>query len=72
MNPLSEQFGGDHYRKMKIQPIEFVLANDLGYCEGNIIKYVCRFRDKNGIDDLHKARHYIDFLISRELENETK
>jgi len=62
------QVGGNHYKDMKIQPIEFIQANDLGFCEGNAIKYICRFRNKNGIEDLRKARHYIDLLIQAELD----
>ena len=62
----SKQVGGDHYAVMKIQPIEFILANELGFCEGNVIKYLCRYKRKNGLEDLKKARQYIDFLIERE------
>lgn len=57
------QIGGSHYKDMVIQPIEFILKNNIGFCEGNIIKYVCRYRNKNGLEDLKKARHYIDMLI---------
>ena len=53
----------DHY-DYKIQPVEFILKNGLGFCEGNIIKYICRWRLKNGREDLLKARHYIDILIA--------
>ena len=63
---MSEQVGGDHYAVMKIQPIEFILANELGFCEGNVIKYLCRYKRKNGLEDLKKARQYLDFLIERE------
>ena len=62
---LSTQIGGDHYKKMKIQPLEFILENNLGYCEANIIKYVSRYKDKNGVEDLKKARHYLDILIEK-------
>ena len=62
----SEQVGGDHYAIMNIQPIEFILANELGFCEGNVIKYLCRYKRKNGLEDLKKARQYLDFLIERE------
>lgn len=58
--------GGDHYKKQKIQPIDFVMANQLGFCEGNVVKYITRWRDKGGVDDLRKAKHYIDFLIEAE------
>lgn len=60
------QIGGDHYSKMAIQPIDYILGNGLGYCEGNIIKYVSRWKNKNGVEDLKKARHYIDLLIESE------
>ena len=62
----SKQVGGDHYAVMKIQPIEFILANELGFCEGNVIKYLCRYKRKNGLEDLKKATQYLDFLIERE------
>ena len=62
----SKQVGGDHYAVMKIQPIEFILANELGFCEGNVIKYLCRYKRKNGLEDLKKAKQYLDFLIERE------
>ena len=62
----SKQVGGDHYAVMKIQPIEFIMANQLGFCEGNVIKYLCRYKRKNGLEYLKKARQYLDFLIERE------
>lgn len=64
--PKSIQVGGDHYSKMKIQPIDFITANELGYIEGNIIKYVCRYKSKNGVEDLKKAQHYLQMLIEQE------
>lgn len=63
MDALKHQIGGEHYHKRSIQPIEFVLANRLGFCEGSIVKYVTRWQDKGGVEDLKKARHYLDFLI---------
>ena len=68
MTTLDHQVAGDHYKKMKIQPIEYILGNCLGYCEANIVKYISRWRQKNGIEDLRKARHYIDILIEQELK----
>nr|DAE86729.1 MAG TPA: nucelotide kinase [Caudoviricetes sp.] len=65
-SPKSTQVGGDHYSKMKIQPIDFITANELGYIEGNIIKYVCRYKSKNGVEDLEKAQHYLQMLIEQE------
>lgn len=65
-NALNVQVGGDHYKKLKIQPIEFIHANNIPFIEGNIIKYIVRWRDKNGIKDLEKVKHYVDLLISLE------
>ena len=64
---LNKQVAGTHYKKLNIQPVEYIYANGIGYFEGNVIKYVTRWRDKNGVADLEKAKHYIELLI--ELEN---
>lgn len=64
--PTEIQIGGSHYAKYKIQPTEFIHANNVSFIEGNIIKYVLRHKDKNGIEDLKKAKHYIDLLIEFE------
>ena len=60
------QVGGNHYRGFTIQPSEYIHKNNLGWCEGNVVKYISRHRDKNGLQDLQKARHYIDLLIEWE------
>lgn len=65
-NALSRQVDGGHYVSFPIQPVEFITKNHIGFCEGNVIKYVCRWRDKNGVRDLEKAKHYIDLLIELE------
>ena len=65
-NPLKEQVGGDHYSKLAIQPVEYINKNNLSYLQGNVIKYVTRYKDKNGLQDLQKARHYIEMLIELE------
>ena len=62
-NALTKQVGGDHYRGKAIQPIIYIHANNLGFCEGNVVKYITRWREKNGIADLEKAKHYIELLI---------
>ena len=62
---LAVQVGGDHYKKYVIQPFDYITANGLGYAEGNVVKYITRWRDKNGLEDLRKARHYIDLLIEQ-------
>ncbi|CUU67728.1 Protein of unknwon function (DUF3310) [Campylobacter hyointestinalis subsp. hyointestinalis] len=59
----SYQIGGNHYQKMAIQPIDFIIKNNLNFPEGNVIKYLCRYKLKGGVEDLKKARHYLDFLI---------
>jgi hypothetical protein len=69
-SPLQVQVGGDHYKKYKIQPVEYVHANSIPFIEGSIIKYVTRWRDKNGVKDLEKAKHFIDLLIDLESKNE--
>lgn len=58
-----------HYLKLDIQPIDFIVANNLGYLEGNIIKYVSRYKFKGGLSDLEKARNYLDWLMKK-VENE--
>ena len=70
MSALKEQVGGGHYKDMVIQPVEFIHRNRIGYMEGNAIKYLCRWRSKNGIEDLKKAKHYIDLLIALESKQE--
>ena len=64
------QVGGNHYTKMKIQPFQFSMANKLDPMQHTIIKYVTRFRDKNGIQDLEKAKQTIDLLIAYEKEQQ--
>jgi hypothetical protein len=62
-SPTDTQIGGTHYKNMPIQPIEFILKNNLGFIEGNVIKYVCRHEFKNGKQDIEKAIHYLQLLI---------
>lgn len=66
---LNVQVGGSHYRDMAIQPVEFIHKNRIGFIPGNVIKYVCRADKKGGIEDLKKARHYIDLLIEMEAKH---
>lgn len=60
---LNTQVGGTHYQSFAIQPIEFIMKNNLSFPVGNIIKYCCRFDKKNGLEDLKKAKHYLEILI---------
>ena len=63
---LEKQVAGSHYKDLPIQPVEYIHANAMGYLEGNVVKYVSRWRKKNGIADLEKAKHYIELLIELE------
>ena len=63
MRSFKKQVGGSHYKKYKIQPVEFIIKNNIGFVEGNIIKYILRFKEKGGVQDLEKAKHYIELLI---------
>ena len=63
MKSSKKQIGGNHYLKYKIQPVEFIIKNNIGFVEGNILKYILRFKEKGGVNDLLKAKHYIELLI---------
>ncbi|WP_151749244.1 DUF3310 domain-containing protein [Acinetobacter seifertii] len=63
MKAFDKQEGGDHYKKLAIQPMQYSLVNGLDAGQATIIKYVTRFKDKKGLEDLKKARHTIDLLI---------
>lgn len=60
------QVGGTHYGDMAIAPWEIIEKNDLDFWEGNVLKYLLRYRKKNGVEDLKKALHYLNYLIERE------
>lgn len=63
-NAMTKQVGGTHYKDMAIQPVTFIIANGLDFCQGNIIKYTCRYKQKNGVEDLRKVIHYAELLIA--------
>jgi len=63
---MDKQMGGTHYKNLAIQPTDFIYQNNIPFIEGNIIKYIVRHRSKNGLQDLIKAKHYIDILIEKE------
>lgn len=67
MSALDKQIGGKHYKGFKIQPIQYITANNIPYIEGNIIKYISRWRDKGGLDDLDKVIHYVELLKEVEI-----
>lgn len=62
---LDNQVGGNHYKDLKIQPVEYILENGLGFLEGNVVKYITRHKAKNGIEDVKKAKHYCEMLIEQ-------
>jgi hypothetical protein len=63
------QIGGDHYKHYAIQPLQFIEANKLSFAEGCVVKYLMRYKDKGGIEDLKKAKHYIELIIENEYGN---
>lgn len=65
---LDTQVGGNHYKNLAIQPVEYIFKNNLGYFEGCVIKYVTRWKDKGGVQDLEKAKHFLELLI--DLQNQ--
>lgn len=60
---LDIQHGGSHYKDKGIQPIEYITANKLDFCEGNIVKYASRHKEKNGAEDIRKVIHYAQFIL---------
>jgi hypothetical protein len=72
MSALDKQEGGTHYKDLAIQPVEYIQKNNLSYLQGNVIKYITRYNKKNSpIDDLNKAKHYIDLILELEYLNST-
>ena len=63
--PQSRQVGGKHYKNFPIQPYEFISKNNLSFFQGCVVKYVCRYLQKNGIEDLEKIKHYCDLEIKK-------
>jgi len=62
-DPLKYQVGGDHYTKMKIQPVEYIHANKMDFMDGCIVGYISRWRDKGGVQDLNKIKQFVDLII---------
>lgn len=67
-DPFDVQIGGNHYKNMAIQPMEYSMMNKLDPCQHTVVKYVSRFREAGGTEDLEKAKHVIDMLIKFEEE----
>lgn len=72
MTALDTQIGGDHYKTMKIQPVEFITANNIPFLEGNVIKYVSRHASKNGLADIEKAIHYLELIKELRYKDQLK
>jgi len=67
---LNKQVSGSHYKDKGIQPIVYIHANDLGFCAGNVVKYVTRYKSKGGAADIKKAIHYLELLLELEYKND--
>lgn len=65
-NPLKKQIAGSHYKELKIQPVEYIHNNNIPFIEGCIIKYATRWRNKGGLEDIKKIKHFCDLLIALE------
>ena len=70
MSALDKQVSGNHYKDKGIQPIVYIYANNLGFCEANVIKYVTRHKEKNGSADIKKAIHYLELLLELEYKDD--
>ena len=72
--PQDKQIGGSHYKDFHIQPYEFISKNNLSFFQGNVVKYVCRYLNKNGIEDLEKIKQYCDLEIKKikDISEDTK
>ena len=68
MRKKDTQVGGTHYQ-IAIEPWDYIIANQIGYLEGNVIKYVTRYKNKGGVEDLKKAQHYLSKLIEINLKD---
>jgi hypothetical protein len=71
MSALDKQEFGNHYKDKGIQPIVYIHANNLGFCAGNVVKYVTRYKTKGGAADIRKAIHYLELLLELEYKNDT-
>jgi hypothetical protein len=72
MKVLDKQVAGDHYKKMAIQPVEFIVKNNIPFLEASAIKYICRHKDKGGLADIEKAMHFLEMIIEYNYTKEDK
>lgn len=66
MSALDVQEGGSHYKNLAIQPVEYIQANNLSFLQGNVVKYITRYKDKNGAEDVKKVIHYCQLILELE------
>lgn len=71
VSALDKQVFGSHYKDKGIQPIVYIHANNLGFCEGNVVKYVTRHKEKNGAADIKKAIHYLELLLELQYKDDS-
>jgi hypothetical protein len=71
VSALDKQILGNHYKDKGIQPIVYIHANNLGFCAGNVVKYVTRYKIKGGAADIRKAIHYLELLLELEYKDDT-
>tara|TARA_B100000530_G_scaffold313251_1_gene241452 strand:- start:23 stop:379 length:357 start_codon:yes stop_codon:yes gene_type:complete len=69
-NATSKQIGGDHYKNCAIQPIDYIVKNNLDFLEGNVVKYITRHKTKNGIEDIRKVIHYAELILEKKYGKE--
>ena len=69
VSALDKQVSGNHYKDKGIQPIVYIHANNLGFCAGNVVKYVTRYKTKGGAADIRKAIHYLELLLELEYKD---
>ena len=65
-SPYTAQVAGSHYKDLAIQPVEYIIGNNLSYLQGSVIKYVTRYKSKGGVEDLQKAIHFLQMMIHEE------
>lgn len=68
MSALEHQQAGDHYRRLKIQPVEYIIANEIPFLAANIIKYASRYKNKGGAEDIRKIIHYCELILEFEYD----
>ena len=63
--PSDKQIGGSHYKDCVIQPVDYIVKNNLDFLEGNVVKYITRHKTKNGIEDIRKVIHYAELILEK-------